>query len=356
VRYFNRSPRTVLWSISPVLMILIASLELHAQISVSRDDFFAVVNPATLTYSLAPDPSVTSVNIGRTGGPNVYDFSTLLYQPPDLIRNFFVDSIPLLKARYPAGAVTFGTAADTLNNNPVFVFTADTLFQAGNATITDRYRFRHFSPFAPVMPFPLMYGQTFSRSSSYRDTTFDLSWQILSTIETDQPASCVVDGYGTLKIPGQTVACLRIMVDFPKYNEKEVLFITGSGLLLNIDLSGVDVDTGVVNFDGLGTLSTTRPTSVGTSFAATSACSLHPNFPNPFNPGTTINYELASGRSVDLRIFDLCGRQVATLINGYQAAGRHSVTFDGRGLSSGIYVCRLRAGDYQASRKITLVK
>ncbi len=340
----------------PVLLTIFTAVPLEAQIAVTRADFSAIVTPGVVTYSLAPDPTVALVNIGSTGGPNVYDFSSIAYQPPDPIRNFFVDSIPLLAARYPAGAITFGTAADTIENNPVFVFTADTLFQAGNATISDHYRFRHFSPYAPVMPFPLTYGQTFSRSSSYRDTTFDLSWNVLSSVETDQPASCVVDGYGTLKIPGQSVPCLRIMVDFPQYNEKEVLFVTKSGLLLNIDLSGVDADTGLVAFDGLGTLSTTMPTAVAPPRTRPAVCSLLPTYPNPFNPGTTIAYELSSRQLVVLTIVDLCGREVATIDNGYRDAGTHSVRFDGSRLSSGIYVCRLQAGTSAASRTIVLVK
>ncbi len=340
----------------PAFVILFQEGTLKAQITITRDDFSAIVTPGVTTYSLAPDPQVLSVNIGYTGGPHIYDFSTILYQPPNLIRNFFVESIPLLAPRFPSGAVIFGTAADTIENNPVFVVTADTLFQAGNATISDHYRFRHYAPYVTIMPFPLTYGQNFARTGSYKDTTFDLSWQILTSVETVQPANSVVDGYGTLKIPGEEVPCLRIMTYFPEYNEKEVLFMTKSGLLLNIDLSGVDVDTGVVAFDGLGTLSTTKPTSVRASNRLLASCSLRPNYPNPFNPGTTIEYELTSRQFVVLKIFDVCGKEITTLVSGYQEAGAHAVKLDGRGLSSGAYLCRMQAGSFAQTRSLILVK
>jgi len=80
------------------------------------------------------------------------------------------------------------------------------------------------------------------------------------------------------------------------------------------------------------------------------------NYPNPFNPATTINFSLPNSTYVTLRVYDINGREVTTLVNGYREAGSHSVTFDGSGLSSGIYIYCLEANNHTASGKMMLVK
>jgi len=84
--------------------------------------------------------------------------------------------------------------------------------------------------------------------------------------------------------------------------------------------------------------------------------SLHRVYPNPFNPLTTINYALPEAAKVTLRIFDVNGRQVSELANGWRDAGMHEVTFDATNLASGVYLYRLNAGDYIATGKMVLMK
>lgn len=83
---------------------------------------------------------------------------------------------------------------------------------------------------------------------------------------------------------------------------------------------------------------------------------LWPNYPNPFNPGTTIRYELPRSSMVNLTVYDLLGREVSVLVNEREDAGVHEVRFDGRGLSSGIYLCRLTAGNFAEIRKFVLLE
>ncbi|MBK7256509.1 MAG: T9SS type A sorting domain-containing protein [Ignavibacteriae bacterium] len=84
--------------------------------------------------------------------------------------------------------------------------------------------------------------------------------------------------------------------------------------------------------------------------------SLSQNYPNPFNPSTVISLQLPVSGQAKLVVFDLLGREVATLTNGYLAAGEHSFRFDGSKLSSGIYFCRLTAGSFVATTKMVLQK
>jgi hypothetical protein len=83
---------------------------------------------------------------------------------------------------------------------------------------------------------------------------------------------------------------------------------------------------------------------------------LSQNYPNPFNPSTTINYELPKSNFVSLKIYDMMGREVASLVNQNQDAGFYSVKFDASKLSSGIYFYKIQAADFSAVKKLMLVK
>jgi hypothetical protein len=79
-------------------------------------------------------------------------------------------------------------------------------------------------------------------------------------------------------------------------------------------------------------------------------------FPNPFNTSTEIRYRLASSEAVTLKVFDLLGRETATLVDAAIGAGAHEVTFDGSGLASGIYIVRFTVGRSVHSGKIVLMR
>jgi endonuclease/exonuclease/phosphatase family metal-dependent hydrolase len=88
---------------------------------------------------------------------------------------------------------------------------------------------------------------------------------------------------------------------------------------------------------------------------------LHPNVPNPFNPATTLSFDLAHAGDATLRIYDTRGRLAATLLAGALPAGRHTHVWDGRGsdgrpLASGVYICRLQADGVSQSLRMTLVR
>ncbi|RJP78525.1 MAG: T9SS C-terminal target domain-containing protein [Candidatus Zixiibacteriota bacterium] len=78
--------------------------------------------------------------------------------------------------------------------------------------------------------------------------------------------------------------------------------------------------------------------------------------PNPFNPSTSIRYSLGQAGDVNLAIYDLAGREVVRLVDGYCNAGSHEVTFDGSGLASGVYLYRLEAGTQTTGGKLVLLK
>ncbi len=83
---------------------------------------------------------------------------------------------------------------------------------------------------------------------------------------------------------------------------------------------------------------------------------LDQNYPNPFNPVTSIKYLIPEGNQVKLIVYDLLGNEVKTLVDEYEPAGTYSVKFNGANLTSGIYIYRLKAGNFVATRRMVLIK
>ena len=80
------------------------------------------------------------------------------------------------------------------------------------------------------------------------------------------------------------------------------------------------------------------------------------NYPNPFNPTTTIHYELPLEGFVTLKVFDVLGKEVKTLIEGYRTEGRYEVQFDATALTSGMYFYRIQTGSFVETKKMILLR
>jgi len=98
------------------------------------------------------------------------------------------------------------------------------------------------------------------------------------------------------------------------------------------------------------------PTSVGDNQGKPVVYSLSQNYPNPFNPSTKIEFALPKQSTVTLKVFNILGQEVATLVNSTLASGNHTVNFDARTLASGLYFYRLEAGTFTSIKKMMLLK
>jgi hypothetical protein len=83
---------------------------------------------------------------------------------------------------------------------------------------------------------------------------------------------------------------------------------------------------------------------------------LHPNWPNPFNPTTTIRYDVRQSGRVQLTIFNLLGQEVTRLVDGRHLAGTYTVSWNADNFPSGIYLCRMEAPGFMQTRRLVLVK
>jgi hypothetical protein len=83
---------------------------------------------------------------------------------------------------------------------------------------------------------------------------------------------------------------------------------------------------------------------------------LHQNYPNPFNPTTNIQFTIVNRQLASVKVYDVLGREVATLVNEVKEPGTYTVQFSGSGLASGVYFYRLTAGQYIECRKMVVMK
>ena len=125
--------------------------------------------------------------------------------------------------------------------------------------------------------------------------------------------------------------------------------MSDGSLLISDDLAGVIYRVSYAE------ASINEPNFIPEAFA------LHPNYPNPFNPSTTISYDLPEQAHVTLGIYDLLGKQIKTLANQSQDAGKRIAVWDGtddlgRQVSAGVYLYRIQAGEFTHTRKMLLLK
>ncbi len=110
-----------------------------------------------------------------------------------------------------------------------------------------------------------------------------------------------------------------------------------------------------------GGITVTTVVSVNETSPLPQTFSLQQNFPNPFNPGTLIQYQIPARTQVELVVYDLSGKKVRTLVNATQESGMKTVTWNGkdeqgRSVAAGVYVYRLQAGGYMETKKMVLLK
>jgi len=121
-----------------------------------------------------------------------------------------------------------------------------------------------------------------------------------------------------------------------------------------VEAVSLTATTGVGNTSGFGFLELITDVEDKEQFPT--EFSLEQNYPNPFNPSTTISFSIPKEDFVSLKVFNSLGEEIAELVNETKPAGNYSFTFDANGLSSGIYLYKISAGNFVETKKMILIK
>ena len=148
---------------------------------------------------------------------------------------------------------------------------------------------------------------------------------VADTLDPSQTATITVTAAPSAMQPGEYHTTLRVVCNAP-----------GSPFLISVDLNVLHVDQ--------------IPGGLPTEYA------LHANYPNPFNPTTLLPFDVPQQSQVDIIVYNVMGQEVSRPVSGKYAAGRYQVTFDAGALPSGVYLVKMKAGNFTSVGKMMLLK
>ncbi len=331
-----------------------------AQITITQSQVEAILSVGK-TVKFYSDTTSKTVNVGRTGGPNIYDFRNLPFYFVIQSTVVSVSQISQLAPRYPSNAITFNISGRSGEfEYPVLSFANQQSLNHGEAKIfsqtTERYK--HNTPAEIFLSFPVTFNTQFSQTLTDAETTYTNGVPTSTSSGSVSPTT-YVDGYGTLLLPGGlSFNCLRVRsVEALPSSGKEFRFFTQEGAILIIDSFNTQPDTGFVQTkDAPFYLLGGSLTSVKETGSVPMQFSLSQNYPNPFNPSTTIRFALPKSAYVTLKIYDLLGQEIETLVNEKLLAGEYDLLWNAAGLPSGVYLYRIRADEFVETKKLVLLK
>ena len=155
-------------------------------------------------------------------------------------------------------------------------------------------------------------------------------------------------------IPSSTSELVTLVNTLPSGSPSELVQTTYRGAFDPTLSRSAQWDNGWTNYSPQTT--NYSVTSVDEKFVNPIAYKLEQNFPNPFNPSTTISYTIPFSGITVVKVFDILGKEVATLVNENQSAGSYKINFSAKNLSSGIYFYSLKSGSFTQVKKLTLMK
>jgi len=378
--------RKVLFSMGACLLLCGVTIALSQGPTIQSGDLQAMFSAGqTTVYHF--DTQTTSVDIKSTGGPMAWDFSALRSDKLKTLKGVALGASPYA-AEFPqathavldtsfiwrlnADAFMAGLGWGSVKSSAAYYYyslgaeqkyvglgavaTGYLDLQPATAIPIDNPRWRNH-PASIEMSYPVQYLKTWTNNfvdSLTGVLTLPIFGSFNIALGNRDSIEYTVDAYGTLTVPGgYTQEALRIR-KAGKYSYIDTLngfnvplqyiFLAPNGASVEVGMKDSTVTDGVAQVRYLK-WTIPLPVDVKQSADLPASFGLAQNFPNPFNPTTVVSYQLSAASHVRLAVYDMLGREVATLVDGQQTPGEHRVSFDARGLSSGTYHYRLTASD-----------
>ena len=230
-------------------------------------------------------------------------------------------------------------ALKNLNNNSKYFWRVNTTNAADTSDWSNIFVFRTGSPFITIL-------NPNGSERIYFDSTYIIRWQtnVRDTVRVvltkgSVQALIIVDSAVSRtnaiawKVPSSLQSDSSYNITITSVNHEGINDRSDNSFTIGSGISGVfDRENSIVRY------------------------SLFQNYPNPFNPTTVINYQLPTGSYTTLKIYDVLGREIATLVNEIKNSGTYTVEFEAHSLSAGVYFYRLQAGKFSSIKKMTLIK
>ena len=342
-----------------------------AQITITSADASAI-NAVGNVITNHLDSTATSIDIGSPGATS-WDFSALNSHFTSTFTSVVPSSTPYYSSDFPTSNVVFtfteiieGNIADgwqysTQNSGDYLMNGVVTRAVIETDTMLVK---AVYSPTQVIFPLPYTYNTQWGSSFTITNTIFFNGIPFIVTTA-NHTETVVVDAWGNMTIPGGAVLqALRLRRDdiytspSPPFYYRTISysFITKSGSVVEV----VAVDTtapnsGTIQIDG-ATWSVSGTVGVEDEDQIPTQYSLRQNYPNPFNPTSTIQYAIPDGGLVTLKVYDILGKEVATLVNEEKSTGVYEVNFSASQLTSGVYFYTIIAGSFVETKKMILLK
>jgi hypothetical protein len=336
--------------------LTIFSAAAFAQITITGNDLnnsFAIGNSTTIHE----DTTQSSVDIGTTGGGNNWNFSSLQ-------SNYTAElsSIDPLTSTYIAGFPTadFCFYTQALELESWIYSTLNGYFDdLGSASIINGNPSAVFSlqndppshSFMNPMTYNSQWMQTYTQSNYLNGNLIGSSIVSLSVL---------VDAYGTMTLPGGAsydALRLRESETISGITSVSYTFLAKNGAQVELEATDSNPSSsGTITVNGTSYNVAISTSGVEYISSQPEDYSLRQNYPNPFNPSTKIEYSIPEQSFVQLKVYDILGNEVATLVNEEQTSGTYRANFNADNIASGFYVAQLRAGNTIKTIKMSLLK
>ncbi len=350
-----------------LLILVLAGCAAFAQITINNSDLasqFAVGNSVVINN----DTLLTSIDIGSPGGGNSWDFSMLQSHMMIDLTSVDPSGTPYISDYPGANYCTYsiGTLAGITSEIYSYLALNGTLESLGYASTTSSlpgFESKIFnSPAEIQVQFPYTMNSTWTQSYTQTINSY-FNGNLVSSIPSSISNTILVDAYGTMTLPGGgTFDALRQREETTISSSDGIItsvnytFLTKSGAQASFSATDMNPpNSGTINVDG-GSWNSPLASDVQQISGLPKDYTLNQNYPNPFNPTTNIEYSIPEASFVELKVYDVLGNEVATLVNEEQSAGVYRADFSGNNLASGLYIARITAGNYTNTVKMTLMK